>query len=450
MKIFDLTRGKYPEMYSSANDSFYADKENDMSNLSFMFNSLFANGRNDIAALLNNIPVFLVETSMSRESIAVPGCQCSVIIPADKYVSSEDDDDFDIESWLGTKEREKDDPRERTSSQTFISDLLGVYIYTNEHDIIPRRIFIWMDKIKDYAEKETRNRTGIRDNARALFDLVLFHEMSHALMDVELYGQHPAPDFSYVKDKPFRFIEEAYANGIALSILMEKISNGNFAFNAQQQKFLEDFVKNQGGGYSYGWNLYNMHSVHHLEQWLGIKVIFDIEVAYLLKESWLKGDFPCFSFEEFFKSVGRNGWIAVKDRFHKYGIMELPSQKMVAGFKKYDSFWSFDDNGLCMVRLDQKHDYLYGYVNEQGVEQIPVQYDHVYSFENGITIAKSKGRYGAIDCDNKIVIPFNLPYDDVRGFRDGRAAVKNSAGKWGVIDTTGKEIVPCTNNNIVI
>jgi len=150
------------------------------------------------------------------------------------------------------------------------------------------------------------------------------------------------------------------------------------------------------------------------------------------------------------ESVGCKGWLALKNRHDKWCIIELPSQRRVDGFKEYDSFWSFDDNGLCMVRLDQQSGYLYGYVNEHGVEQIPVVYEDVYSFDNGIATAKKDGRYGAIDLNNNIVIPFNLPYDDVRGFRDGRASVKDANGKWGVITTKGELIVPCENDNIVL
>ena len=66
-----------------------------------------------------------------------------------------------------------------------------------------------------------------------------------------------------------------------------------------------------------------------------------------------------------------------------------------------------------MVGNNQEKGYLYGYVNEQGVEQVPAEYGYLYSFENGITIVKKDGRYGAIDLNNNIVIPFNLPYEDV-------------------------------------
>ena len=452
MKIHDLTRGKYPSLYSTTNDFVYAENAKQMAHYSSGFQSLFANNKNDIGALLNNIPVFLVESSMSCEYVSVPGCQCLVQVPEDNYATIVDTEDFDINKWVASKESdipEKDDPRERTSRGFSITDLLGVYIYKGNHDIMPRRIFIWLDKIMACAERNTKVKAYINDNACALFELVLYHELGHALMDVELYGVHPSPKFSYAKNAPYRFYEEAFANGVALSILMadKHAVASQKPLILQQQSFIENFVKSQGWGYSDGWELYMRH-VDNIDQWMGIKVLFNFEIVLFLKAIWKHKPF----IETVFEGVGHDGWIAVKDRcdkWDKWSIIELPSQNAVAGFKKYDSFCSFDGNGLCMVRVDQEHGYLYGYVNEQGVEQIPVEYDHLYSFENGITIAKKDGWYGAIDLNNKIVIPFNLPYDDVRGFRNGRAAVKNSAGKWGVIDTNGKEIVPCTNDSIV-
>lgn len=230
MKIFDLTRGKYPEIYSSASDSFYADKVNYMAYFTSKFASKYAQKtKNDVGDLLNNVPVFLVEDSMSCECVAVPRCQCSVIVPPPP-----------IEG-----------------------DMFGVYIYTNDHDIIPRRIFIWMDKIKAHVQKKTKNKVDIGGNICALFNLVLFHEMSHALMDVELYGQHTAPNFL---DADYSYIEEAYANGVALSILMDNI-------NAKQQQFIANFIKKQKDGYREGWKLYK-YCVPNIEQWLRIKNLF--------------------------------------------------------------------------------------------------------------------------------------------------------------------------------
>lgn len=440
MKIFDLTRGKFPKVFSPLDESFYTEQLKSISHLCSEFLSVFAKPNIDIGELLNGIPVFLVESSMADEYVAVPECQCLVRVPADNSCSLSDD--FDIDGWANSKEGNKDDPRERTSKGVSITDLLGVYIFSNDKDIIPRRIFIWMDKIMAYAESNTRIKDDIIKNSRALFNLVLYHEMAHALMDVELYGVHPSPNFSYANDYPYRFIEEAYANGIALKILMD---NSGY-LTSGEKIFIENFVKSQGEGYSEVWELYKHHHVDNINQWMGLKVLFNYEFARLLRDWW---KYRRFHDLECYEDVGHRGWIAVRDHSKKWGIIELPSQTMVARFKKYDSFWSFDENGLCMVRLNQDHGYLYGYVNEQGAEQIPVEYDYLYSFENGITIAKKDEWYGAIDLNNNTVIPFSLPYEDVRGFRNGRAAVKNASGKWGVIDATGKEIVPCTSDIII-
>ena len=443
MKIFDLTRGKYLQMYDGSDIiSQYEDQFEMAVHAGDSFQQMFQKRGclHDVDALIDSVPIFLVETSMADEYVAVPGAQCSIRVPEDRYWAPTEDSDFDIDEWINSKEGEKEkDPRERRPQSLSILDLLGVYIFTNDDDLIPRKIFVWMDKITNYAKNHTQ--TGTQQsywNAAALFDLVVFHEIGHALMDVELYGIHPSPHFSYSNDYVYRFIEEAYANAIALSIVYENL-------NSQEQTIIKDFVLNQGPGYSHGWDLRDFHI--EIDQWMSIKVLFNYDIACMIRNCWKNRHHALVP--RCVESIGHDDWLALRDRHNKWGIIELPSQKEITGFKKYDSFWSFDENGLCMVRLDQKTDYLYGYINEQGDEQIPVEYAHLYSFENGITIAKKDGRYGAIDLNNNTVIPFNLPYEDVRGFHNGRASVRDVNGKWGVIDTQGKLIVPCTNDNIV-
>lgn len=451
MKIFDLTRGKYPDLYNPADAWKYAEGVREMASFSDSFQQLFQTPKRNAESLLNDIPVFLVESSMAHEYIAVPKCGCSVRVPADNYVSMGQLEDFDIDKWVNEKEAGQDiDPRERPQIGYSISDYLGVYVYNTDQDVIPRKVFIWIDKIKDYAEKNSNDDKDTVDNARTLFHLVLFHEMAHGLMDVELYGLHPSPKFSYANDLPYHFYEEAYANGIALAIILDRVKI--FKPQPQQEAFIESFVKSQGPGYSDGWILLQGHpnlpiKIKWLDllQWMGIKVLFNFDTACLIREMWEHRPLIYHILE----GVGRDGWIAVKDRYDKRGFLDVSSLKMVDGFKSYDIIRSFDENGLCKVRLDQQKRHLYGYVNEQGDEQIPVEYEHLFSFENGIAIAKRDGSYGAIDLNNNTVIPFDLPYEDVRGFRNGRAAVKNHQGKWGMIDTSGKEIVPCTHEHIV-
>lgn len=440
MRIFDLTRGKYPQMYDGS--EFANQYEDQLARAIYASNSFLQMFQKrgcvyNVEELIDGVPVFLVETSMANEYVAVPGTHCSIRVPEDQCCVPTDDSDFDIDKWVNSKEgdKKKDNSRERRSQCLRIIDLFGVYIFTNNEDLIPRKIFVWMDKIMDYPKNHTK--TGAQQsyrNAAALFDLVVFHEIGHALMDVELYGIHPSPHFSYRNDYVYRFIEEAYANAIALSIVY-----GNL--NSQEQTFIKNFVLSQGSGYSHGWDLRDYHI--EIDQWMSVKVLFNYDIACMIRDCWKNR--PCELVPRCAKYIGNDGWLVLKDRHNKWGVIELSSQKEITGFKKYDFFWSFDENGLCMVQKGN----LYGYINEQGVEQIPVEYDYLSSFENGITIAKKDGRYGAIDLDNNTVIPFNLPYEDVRGFHNGCASVRDVNGMWGVIDTKGKLIVPCTSDKIV-
>lgn len=441
-KILDLTRGKFPSIY----DNTYIDNEEVAQRY------MFFDEEYDTESLLSNVPVFLVESSMANEYINVPSCECIIRVPYDKTISVANGD-FDIDEWVNSKEGSCDKPiKERIGRSMSIVDLLGVYVYSDTNDLIPRRIFIWVDKIMEYAENNT-NKTNyskqqVECNAKELFYLVLYHELAHALMDVGLYGKVPAPNFSYSEDYPYRFIEEAYANAIALKALLSQKTTLLTSSEKIAQQFVIDFVKNQGAGYREGWDIYNEHNNKvDVIQWMYVKLLFNYDVACLLKEFWKDKDF---SDIDFVKSVGHRGWLVVKDRYKKWCMTDMSTLKPVDGFKTYDSFWSFNEYGLCMVRLDQHLGYLYGYVNEQGVEQIPIDYEDIYSFEDGITIAKKDGRYGAVDLENNIVIPFGLPYAEVRGFRNGRAAVKDHHGKWGAIDTKGNLIAPCTSDGIVL
>ena len=428
MKIFDLTRGKYPQMYDGPKmydlDEFLPFVHSFVDNL-------------DVVSLLINIPVFLVESTMGDEYISVPETGCSIRVPKDvNYCPL--NKDLDIDEWVRSKESSYRESNEPTS--VVISDLLGVYIFESNNALMPRKIFIWMDKIQRIVNATTTAGQSKSSNAAALFDLVLYHELSHGLMDVELYDKVPASNFNY-SDYVYQCIEESYANAISLTILKKK----GLMMQKSTEHFVKDFVLKQGAGYSDGWNLYlNNMCYREVEQWMYAKVLFNNDVAHQIGLFWL-GNFKNLFFV---KTVGHNGWRVVKDRYDKWTMTDWNTLKPVVGFKQYDSFWSFDEYGLCMVRINQEKGYLYGFVNESGVEQVPVQYDHIYGFDNGLAVAKKCGQYGVIDTENNVKIPFGLPYEEVRGFRKGRAAVKDGSGLWGVIDIYGNLIVPCVHENI--
>ena len=270
LKIFDLTRGKYPQMYDGL--------QYELSPMSSFIHSF--GGNPDVASRLSDIPIFLVESTMEGEYISVPEEDCSVCVPPDKFCSLSSEK-FDIDKWFRSKEDSVRNPNEPTS--IVINDLLGVYIYNSNNRLMPRKIFIWMDKIQKVVNEKTKAGQSKSYNAGALFDLVLYHELSHGLMDVELYGKVPASGFTY-SDYVYRCIEEAYANAISLKTLENKDSY--LLKNAKD--FIKDFVQNQGPGYEDGWDLYSNDCVRakEVEQWMYAKVLFNCDVAREIRNFW--------------------------------------------------------------------------------------------------------------------------------------------------------------------
>ena len=92
--------------------------------------------------------------------------------------------------------------------------------------------------------------------------------------------------------------------------------------------------------------------------------------------------------------------------------------------------------GLASVQRDGK----YGFINQQGKEVIPCQYDFASSFSEGLAYVEKEGKYGFVDQTGKEVIPCH--YNDADDFREGFARVRKS-NQYGFVDQTGEEIIPC-------
>ena len=74
------------------------------------------------------------------------------------------------------------------------------------------------------------------------------------------------------------------------------------------------------------------------------------------------------------------------------------------------------------------------------------KYDYVESFSEGLAEVILNHKYGFIDKTGREVIP--CKYDRVAyySFREGLAGVELN-GKWGFIDKTGREVIPCKYDN---
>ncbi len=259
----------------------------------------------DAIRMLDNVPVFLVESSMGNEYVAVPNEDCSIRVPVDKCSSSTTC--FDVDKWLNDMMMEEEcgpnkDPREWECKEHVISDLLGVYVFSGSDNVIPCRIFIWTDKITQYVKENTKHIKDIEDRERVLYELVLCHEMMHVLMDVAAYGIAPCPYFNY-SNPVYKYVEEALANYMALLICKSHFAGPHVSYDVR--RFVFSFVENQGGGYAVGLDLFNrlcrwqgqkikIKPTMLMEKallgiavrWMRAKTQFNYKIACLLAEIW--------------------------------------------------------------------------------------------------------------------------------------------------------------------
>jgi hypothetical protein len=79
-----------------------------------------------------------------------------------------------------------------------------------------------------------------------------------------------------------------------------------------------------------------------------------------------------------------------------------------------------------------------GFIDTMGVVVVDFQYDHTYSFSEGMAIVVKDDQYGFVDSTGKEVIP--TQFEDAAPFSEGLAAVKVK-GKNGFINKQGQMVI---------
>ena len=114
---------------------------------------------------------------------------------------------------------------------------------------------------------------------------------------------------------------------------------------------------------------------------------------------------------------------------------------------KYDYVSDFID-GLAIIRLNNK----YGFIDKTGKEIIPIKYNEVKPFYGDLALVVLNGKYGFVDKKGEEIISLKYDYNEfiyeypVFQYKDLAKVVLNK--KWGFIDKTGKEIVPLKYDHV--
>ncbi|WP_029269375.1 WG repeat-containing protein [Flavobacterium sp. KJJ] len=102
---------------------------------------------------------------------------------------------------------------------------------------------------------------------------------------------------------------------------------------------------------------------------------------------------------------------------------------------KYDQIKDFHGD-FAAVSLNNK----WGFVDSNGNEIIPLKYDCAQDFNYGLAAVELNGKWGFINTRGKEIT--EMKYDRVSDFQD--VALVFIDNKYGIIDKTGKEIIPIT------
>jgi hypothetical protein len=304
-KLIKLT-DKYSQAYKNLEwDDVYGGKFETIFNYDESFQEIFGKRSFNAAEFLEEIPIYLVDTQMSNTE-KWDG-EKYIPVPSDKRMVDSGLEEFDIDKWLKSKDGEHPSTEEKSREKD--TEILAIYI----NDGSPR-IFIWVDKIIDYQWP---------NNSEALFAFILFHELAHAMMDVKLYDVPSAKNFTE-KDVPYVFIEESFADALALKMVYDTRSK-------LEQDKINEFIESQGAEYSKAViRLWKSDCSDLVSQWIAMKVLFDFDLAHLIHDFWKDKDFNKLTC---FLSVGHPDWFAKKTSLNKWILTDAKSLKPVPGVR---------------------------------------------------------------------------------------------------------------------
>ncbi len=94
--------------------------------------------------------------------------------------------------------------------------------------------------------------------------------------------------------------------------------------------------------------------------------------------------------------------------------------------------------GIDKAEKDENGDLInvrWGFINKDGEEVIPFDYEEVKPFSEGLAVVKKNGKYGCINKENQVVIPFE--YKNLGSFSEGLAIARKDKN-FGFIDKNGE------------
>ena len=146
------------------------------------------------------------------------------------------------------------------------------------------------------------------------------------------------------------------------------------------------------------------------------------------------GDLVCDYTAKFDFYSFRDGYCVVQDEIGYQGLINSRLEFTIPC--QYQFIANGFDDEYVLIRDNNK----YGFARKStGEIVVPCMYEidsEGWTFRDGLVPVKKNGKYGFINEDNDVIIPFN--YDEADGFSEGFAVV-NKYGKCGFVDRYGND-----------
>lgn len=135
-------------------------------------------------------------------------------------------------------------------------------------------------------------------------------------------------------------------------------------------------------------------------------------------------------------SYYQEGLVAVcKD--DKWSLLDTSARVVATLSEEYYQIYAFVD-GFAKTEKDG----MYGFIDKTGKEVVSCKYSNIDDFKNGFAIVNDDDyKCGIIDSNGNEIVPCGT-YDHIGDFENGLARV-NKDEKYGLVDTTGRLIIPC-------
>lgn len=131
--------------------------------------------------------------------------------------------------------------------------------------------------------------------------------------------------------------------------------------------------------------------------------------------------------------------LAAAEQDKKWGFLNASGEWAIA--PQYDKVKYFNSGYALVLKDDQ-----WQYIDKQNqVLEIPATEDKLYDFEDGVAFWRNGDKVGLLGTDGKLVL--EPTYTSIKDIKNGHAKVEKN-GLWGMIDTSGKEVIPTEYEDI--